>query len=99
MHEIAYDIPAYIRKIVTYPDLTLVCGLQEIVDEFNNIMVLTHEGQLLSYDTTFQLGDFYVSPLIFRHLLFNEKPCIPVMFLIHERKLTETHEELFYRVC
>ena len=51
-----------------------------------------------NYDTTFQLGDFYVSPLIFRHTIFEEKPCIPAMFLIHERKYTETHQEMF-REC
>lgn len=51
--------------------------------------------QLLSYDTTFQLGDCYVSPFIFRHTIFEEKPCIPAMFLIHERKFTETHREMF----
>lgn len=44
------------------------------------------------------MGDFYVSPLLFRHTLFEERPCIPAMFLVHERKLTETHEEMF-RVC
>ena len=98
VHEIAYDVPAYVRKIITYPDLIIICGLQEVIDEFNNVMMLTREGQLLSYDTIFQLGDFYVSPLVFQHLLFNERPCIPAIFLIHERKFTETHEELF-REC
>ena len=37
-----------------------------------------------------------MSPLIFRHLLFKDKPCIPVAFLLHERKLASTHEELFH---
>ena len=41
------------------------------------------------------MGDFYVSPLIFRHTVFKERPCIPAMFLIHERKLKETHQEMF----
>ena len=36
-----------------------------------------------------------MSPLIFRHTIFEEKPCIPAMFLIHERKFTETHQEMF----
>lgn len=49
----------------------------------------------MSYDTTFQLGDFYVSPLIFRHTLFKEIPYMPVMFLIHERTFMETHQEMF----
>ena len=34
-----------------------------------------------------------MSILIFRHTLFKEEP--PGAFLIHERKLTETHEEIF----
>ena len=36
-----------------------------------------------------------MSPLIFRHTIFEEKPCIAAMFLIHERKFTETHREMF----
>ena len=70
---------------------------QEILEEADRVLALK-APQLLSYDTTFQLGDFYVSPLIFRHTIFEEKPCIPAMFLIHERKYTETHWEMF-REC
>ena len=57
------------------------------VDE---VLQLQSQSQLISYDTTFQLGDFYLSPLIFRHTLFTQKPCIPALFLLHERKLTIT---------
>lgn len=95
LHEIAYDIPGFIWKISTFPDLACICGLQEIVDELDRVLVLDPSSQLLSYDTTFKLGDFYVSPLIFRHTLFKETPCIPAMFLIHERKFAETHQEMF----
>ena len=98
MHELAYDIPGFIRKITTYPDLVCVCGLQEILEEANKVLQLKSPSQLLSYDTTFKLGDFYVSPLLFKHMLFKEAPCIPAMFLIHERKYTETHIEVF-REC
>ena len=41
------------------------------------------------------MGDFYVSTLLFRHLIFEESPCIPALFIIHERKFSETHQELF----
>ena len=51
------------------------------------------------HDTTFQLGDFYVSTLAFRHTLFKEAPVIPVAFLIHERKLQTCHDELFGTCC
>lgn len=61
-------------------------------------MMLHDKFQLISYDTTFLLGDFYVSPLIIKQTIFEQKPCIPVMFMLHERKLTTTHLEMF-REC
>ena len=62
--------------------------------------MLDSTPQLLSYDTTFQLGDFYVSILSFRHTLFKEKHVIPAAFLllVHERKFSTYHKELF-TVC
>ena len=39
--------------------------------------------------------DFYVSALIFRHIIFRENPCMPALFLIHERKFQQHHEILF----
>ena len=98
LHEIAYDVPGFIWKISTYPDLVCICGLQEVIEDADRILILAHESQLLSYDTIFQLGDFYVSPFIIRHSLFVQMPCIPVMFMIHERKFTVTHQEMF-REC
>ena len=44
---------------------------------------------------TFQLGDFYVSALIFRHIIFREIHCMPALFLIHERKFQQHHEIFF----
>ena len=57
---------------------------------------LEHSSHSLSYDTAFQLGDFYVSPLLFRHIVFKEEPCILAMFLIHERKLNESNVSRVY---
>ena len=63
----------------------------------NRLLSITdgHLQHLLSYDTTFQLGDFYVSPLLFRNVLFSKFPIMPVAFLVHERKLRYCHEEMF----
>ena len=87
LQEIAYDIV----KITTFPDLVCVCGRKELLDEADRVIQIGGD-QLLSYDTTFQLGDFYVSPLILRHIIFKE----PAMCLLHERKFTETHKEMFH---
>jgi len=62
LHEIAYDLDGYISKVVTFPDLLVICGLKHILAELNWIIsVTTKPPTLLSYDTTFKLGDFYVS--------------------------------------
>ena len=96
LHEIATDNPSFIHKIETYPDMVCVCGRREILNEFEKVLLLqSPSSQLLSYDTTFQLGDFYVSALVFRHTLFQEAPIIPAMFLLHERKFQQCHQQLF----
>lgn len=98
IHELAHDIPGFIHAIHTYPDLICVLGQQEILDQLDRVLLLDSAAQLISYDTTFQLGDFYVSVLCFRHTLFKEAPVIPAAFLIHERKF-EAHHKIFFTIC
>ena len=99
LHELALDLPDFIHSIHTHPDLVCVCGSKLLLNEFDRVLVLQSSGhQLLSYDTTFLLGDFYLSTLTFRHTLFEENPVIPVAFLLHERKHMSCHQE-FFDVC
>ena len=100
LHEIAYDLPQFVWFIQTYPDLLCACGIEEILDQLDRILLIDPAiPQLLSYDTTFQLGDFYVSTLLFRHVIFKESPVIPALFLIHERKFQSVHETLVLNSC
>ena len=62
-------------------------ALPEIIETFKDIIELkSDEPVYLVYDTTFNLGDCYVSPIVFKHVLFEESPLVPLAFLIHERK-------------
>ena len=82
IHELAYDLDGFIAKIITYPDLVIVCGSPLMVAELGKVLQLsTTSTQLLSYDTTFKLGDFYLSPLLFCHSAFIESPVLPALFL------------------
>ena len=95
LHEVAYDLENYVSKITTYPDLTIVCGLKMLKEQLDHLILAKPESAILmSYDTTFQLGDFYVSAFLFKYVLFQSSPVIPVAFLIHERKLQSCHDEL-----
>ena len=99
LHELAYDLDGFVAKITTYPDLMVICGSNLMVSELDRVLQTSTEApQLLSYDTTFQLGDFYLSPLLFRHIAFTPSPVLPVLFLIHERKFKMAHEEFMKHV-
>ena len=99
MHEVAYDLNGFVAKITTYPDLVLICGMQTMAQELDKLLQSPMSSpQLLSYDTTFQVGDFYLSPLLFRHTAFISSPIMPLAFLIHERKFQSAHEELMKHI-
>ena len=73
-----------------------VFALPEIVKTFTKILQSYASTPVLwVYDTTFILGDFYISPLVYRHILFEGTPWIPLAFLIHDRKLQKCHNRLF----
>ena len=85
LHEIAYDIPGFIWKITTYPDPICVCGLREILEELEKVVALKATSGML----------LHVTADIQTHCVQREAMRIPAMFLIHERKLKETHQEMF----
>ena len=96
IHAIARDSSnEFIHSIHTFPNLVVICGHSLMLDELEKVLYFDTIEQCLSYDTTFQIGDFYVSALIFRHIIFRENPCMPALFLIHERKFQQHHEILF----
>jgi hypothetical protein len=61
----------------------------------------------VSYDTTFNIGNFYVSIFSFRHYMLRNKetgcvPTIPAAYFIHQRKFQDDHRsflEHIKRLC
>jgi hypothetical protein len=89
LHEMAYTIPDFVWSIRTYPDLVVCCGLPSLLQ-----IVRGCTSVLLSYDTTFNVGDFYLSTLVAKLPIFEEEPSVPVAFVVHERKFRSVHEEI-----
>ena len=64
-HTIAYKEPNFVWKLTTVPDLVVICGMGEMTDELKQLLKKHNPNQMLSYDTTFCSGEFYVSSLLF----------------------------------
>ena len=96
---IAQEHGDFVHKYTLHPDIEIVAGNKRMFDELAYLLELPTSQRmnemLLGYDTTFSLGEYYVSPLLFKHIAFIEKPVLPVAFLVHERKFTTTHATLF----
>ena len=70
-----------------FPSLLLVLGLKEAVKDFNDLLhIQKAEKTFLSIDTTFETGNFYITPIVYKNFLFRNEPTIPLAFLIHEKK-------------
>ncbi len=95
LHEIAYDIPDFVWLINTFPDIVVVAGRELMLQQMNKLLNARSQQniQLLSYDTTFNFGEFYLSVLLFRGVCFRENPVFPVLFMLHERKQRKTHQK------
>ena len=69
--QIAHHVNDFVKLLSIYPDIRVVLGSKDILSELNRVLaVKSDEPALLSYDTTFNVGDFFVSVLVFRHVLF-----------------------------
>ena len=88
-----YEEDGFIREIITFPDLICVVGSTYRLNEAKRL--INEKNIVLSYDTTFSVGQCYISPLLFKHTDYIEEPVMAVLFLIHERKLTSNHSCLF----
>ena len=96
VHNMALDMENFVHHITTFPDMVIIYGFKQVLQEMQLVLGDGGIDRLLSYDTTFTMGDFNVSILIFRHTFFLKNPCIPALFLIHKRKYEECHKKLFH---
>ena len=91
--ELTLDLKDFTHMLFLVPELGVVLAHRAMLQECRAVLSTRgHQQQLLSYDTTYNLGDFYVSPLLFRHTLFEDAPVMPVAFLIHEKRTQFAHE-------
>lgn len=69
LHE---EVPNFIQNMQLIPNFAVVLMTENMTELFTTISNLPE--LVLHYDTTFNIGDFYLSILIFKHPLFESKP-------------------------
>lgn len=84
------------------PEFLCFLGLEQAFELANRIMKhsenTAYYNQELCYDTTFNIGEFFISTLLIRNIEMGEEPYFPVAFFIHDRKKTETHQYFFKKI-
>jgi len=76
--------------------------LSHLVEVFTSLLSSSTDQDkptvTVTYDTTFNLCEFYVSVLLFRETEFDPSPIVSLAFLLHERKLQSIHDEFFSHI-
>lgn len=95
----AGHLSGFIRLVQTTPEFVCVLGLRQAFQLANRLMshssLVSNHNQEICYDTTFNIGDFFISTLLMRNVEIAEEPYFPIAFFIHDRKRTEDHEFFF----
>ena len=88
LHESTYDIPDFVHKIVTYISESYCYRIKDVLNKCNRILGLwLSSPNSCPTDAPFQMGDFYVSSLLFWNILFRNSSVMPAMFAIHEKDI------------
>lgn len=88
VYEITSALESFTWGFSLAPKVRIVFGLKLLGDELCGVIEEVKNGSLyLSYDTTFNIGDFYMSVLLFKHTAFKDPcPIIPLGFLVYQTK-------------
>ena len=85
LNDLALELESFVKKITAVPELICVMGSEEMLQEFDRVLDLDCTySQLLSYITFNLPGGYFVSALMFRHLLLEGSPFIPVALVLHK---------------
>jgi hypothetical protein len=64
--QLGYHLQDFLKELTIFPDLCCIVAVDDILNDFNKALIVkSDEPLLVSYDTTFDLGDFFVSVLVY----------------------------------
>lgn len=84
--------------ILFIPEKSFSCFSRslEALEDFKKILKTPGLAtQCLSYDTTYELGNCYLSVLCYRQTEFVEAPVVPLMYMLHTQRNAAVHNYFF----
>ena len=84
-----------VKWIQSVPYLIVIATDDQICKEVNDLLVEFDGHVLFTYDTTFNIGDFFLSPLLCRHPFLKNDVPFPVAYLYHDSKEELVHKIFF----
>ncbi len=93
------EFKTFLQSLDLSPAVVSVFGDENAIALANRLLEASskHQSlqQMMSYDTTFELGDFYMSILVMRNTELVGDPIFPVLFMLHSRKYQEVHDKFW----
>ena len=84
LYSLGTELPGFFHYVRTHPDFAIICGLNDLALEVENLLKLNTGPLVFSFHETFKVGKFYVTAFNFVHAAFSDRPVIPLHFLITE---------------
>jgi len=81
----------FLQHLQVYPTICVHIIPQPLLETLETLLKVSSNPITLHYDTVFNVGDFYLSTLVFRNSMFQKDPITPVAFFIHSRRYQEDH--------
>lgn len=69
----------FIRHFSIHPTILVHLIPQSLLDSLELVLKISLDKVVLHYDTVFNIGDYYLSMLMFRHSLFKHNPVVPLV--------------------
>ncbi len=87
----------FVRYLEVVPFFVCIMWLDSLAEKILQLLDRKDLGDIaFYYDTTFKVGDFYVSVLTVKFTEYEDpSPVIPFALMFHERKLSRTHDTFF----
>lgn len=94
-----YHLGDFVRFSNTIHEFYCVMAHPEAIKLANRLLKASEDNpaldQTVNYDTTFDIGEFYLSTLVIKNTHLVKDRIFPVAFFLHNRKDTLTHKAFF----